>query len=171
VVAKCIAADIARFFVEESCLCDMNNEYLQSWVDNDSQLAGSSPAQDDHAGSAFLVALLVGTCMIWNEIVELSNQFKHAVYCLSPILKHTIQDYFLFNIAYEISLNRTGDVQLKPTGTWFSFSGLPGFCCVSCENFQNGWPGAKYLYHLMERKEYCQSALHFCGFFAVSVRL
>jgi hypothetical protein len=43
VVAKCIAADIARFFVEESCLCDMNNEYLQSWVDNDSQL-GRWPA-------------------------------------------------------------------------------------------------------------------------------
>jgi hypothetical protein len=72
VVAKCIAAGIARFFVEESYLCNMNNEYLQSLVDNDSQLAGSSPAQDDHAGSAFFVVLLVGTCMIWIEIIELS---------------------------------------------------------------------------------------------------
>jgi hypothetical protein len=90
VVAKCIAAVIARFFVEESCLCNMNNEYLQSLVDNDSQLSGSSPAQDDHAGSAFFVVLLVVTCMIWIEIIQLSNQFKHAVYCLSPTLKHMI---------------------------------------------------------------------------------
>jgi hypothetical protein len=89
VVAKCIAADIARFFVEESCLCNMKNEYLQSLVDI-SQLSGSSPAQNDHAGSAFFVVLLVVTCMIWIETIELSNQFKHAVYCLSPTLKHMI---------------------------------------------------------------------------------
>lgn len=49
-------------------------------------------------GVLFFVVLLVGTCMIWIEIIELSNQFKHAVYCLSPILKHMIQYYFLFNI-------------------------------------------------------------------------
>jgi hypothetical protein len=29
----------------------------------------------------------------------------------------------------------------------------------SCDNFQNGWPGAKYLYHLMERKAYCQHCI------------
>jgi hypothetical protein len=29
----------------------------------------------------------------------------------------------------------------------------------SCDNFQNGWPGAKYLYHLMERKACCQHCI------------